>query len=76
MPIKNKSSKKLLKKGGTLLEPRFINKELNTNSGSLSDLFNKILEQLIGFPYETLKIRTFLTTISEKYIKEKLFLMI
>jgi|688.fasta_scaffold00882_6 hypothetical protein len=64
MPIKNKSSKKLLKKGGTLI-PKFINTPLNTDASNLSDLFNKIITKL-GANSETLKIRIFLAKISEK----------
>ena len=64
MPIKNKSSKKLLKKGGTL-NPKFINTPLNTDASNLSDLFNKIITKL-GDISETSKIRIFLAKISEK----------
>jgi hypothetical protein len=65
MSIKNKSSKKLLKKGGTTISPIFINEELNTTSDELSDLFNKINKELEKFSNGTLKIREFLKKLND-----------
>jgi hypothetical protein len=64
MPIKNKSSKKLLKKGGTI-SSKFINVELNTTSYKSSVLFNEINDILNTIPAETLKILVFLQRLND-----------